>query len=429
MITQSRTSSVDRFLHSIARIGQRFISSGDTDTQNRTDQLASLIVQILVCRGEASVLALVDALRSRFELASQVEKQAFFDTLASDFGLDVDDQDYNVLARDAHKYAQFVKASKSRRQFLFQRISAAAGGIAFLVQLRAELGAFLNEASSLSPVDLDLKYLLQQWFTRGLLQLRRIDWDTSANILSKLQKYEAVHKIQDWDDLHRRLMTDRRCFGFFHPALADEPLIFIQVALTTERSSNIEQILNQETILGDVSHASHAIFYSISNCQDGLRGISFGSFLIKQVSEQLCAELPNLKHFMTLSPLPGFRRAVRRQEIELDAEAQAMALQLLKNDPDAAPLETSSAVRQVAAKYLTQTVDGKLLDPVARFHLGNGAQLHAINVDANMSKVGVDQSFGVMVNYQYDLAKLEQNHEQFHQSGTVAMSRTVAKLL
>lgn len=431
MNVQIRNSSFDRFLQSIASIGKKYIPAADNGLGRENADLSSLCEQILTCRGEASVLALIAALQNKYSKATDKERLDFFGRLVLEFGLVVSEiESLQHLAGDQEKYARFVEVTRSRRQMLFQQISASAGGIAFLVNMRSDLGRFLRVDPHLQPVDVDLKTLFQQWFTRGLLELRRIDWDTSANILSKLQKYEAVHRIESWDDLHRRLMTDRRCFGFFHPALADDPLIFIQVALTTERSTKIDHILNQANILDEVSRASHAVFYSISNCQEGLRGISFGSFLIKQVSEQLQSELPNLRHFMTLSPLPAFRRSLRDHAVELEDDLQEHAMSLLASqNQDVVPMDMSlEKTGQVAARYLTQKRDGKLLDPVARFHLGNGAILDGINVGANMSSSGIEQSFGVMVNYRYELVKLERNHEQFHQAGSVTMSRSVTRL-
>lgn len=436
MSVQSRNSSFDRFLQSVARIGKKYIPGADSSSDQNKVDLLGLSEQILNCRGEASILALIEALQTSYSKSNDEDRRKFFSGLISDFGLVASSTSFiQELADDQAKYARFVEETRSRRQVLFQHISAAAGGIAFLVNMRSHLGSLLRSQPDLLPIDIDLKTLFQKWFTRGLLELRRIDWDTSANILSKLQKYEAVHRIENWDDLQRRLMTDRRCFGFFHPALVDEPLIFIQVALTTTRSTNIDQILNQKNVLEDISKATHATFYSISNCQDGLRGISFGSFLIKQVSEQLQTELPNLRHFMTLSPLPNFRSAVDKKLVRLnDSQEERFDEQLQIQSTTSALLPLplplpDQQLAKLAAMYVIQKQNDKLLDPVARFHLGNGAILDRLNVSANMSSAGMAQSFGVMANYRYDLETLEQNHEKFHHEGTISMSRSVSKLL
>lgn len=424
MIVQNQKTTFDRFFQSVARIGQKYIPSIVKAHNDAGTGLTSIAMQVLGCRGESTKSELIVDLISEYENASDEKTLAFFEDLAHAFGpFEIEGFDNSTSATNSN-YMALKKALKSRRQMLFQAISEAPLGIAFLVKLRSDLGRYLQHNADLKPLDFDLKNLFECWFTRGLLELRRIDWNTSANILSKLQKYEAVHPIEGWDDLQRRLMTDRRCFAFFHPALPDEPLIFIQVALTREYCSNIQQILGQQNVLNNVGDADHAIFYSISNCQDGLRGISFGGFLIKQVSEQLKTELPNLLTFATLSPLPGFRQWLECDDVETDEG-------LISRTCESEQLSEADhlVLGRLAADYLTQFKQGVLLDPVARFHLGNGAILDRINLRANQSEQGLAQSFGVMVNYRYEIGKLEQNHEKLHQSNEIATSPLVAKLL
>ena len=282
---------------------------------------------------------------------------------------------------------------------MFRRLNAAPRGTARLVAMRARLLKAVKRDASLDPIDSDLRHLLRSWFNRGFLVPARIDWSTSAAILEKIIAYEAVHAIDDWDALRERLApADRRCFSFFHPTMPDEPLIFVEVALTKGLSGSIQQILKSPRQILNPRDADTAIFYSISNCQAGLAGITFGAFLIKQVASDLQAALPNLKAFATLSPMPGFAAWLAAQGIEPD---------LADGKPD--------AISELAADYLlhARTEAGLPLDPVARFHLGNGAELHRINPQGDTSPKGRAQSHGVMVNYLYELDKVESRHEAF----------------
>jgi malonyl-CoA decarboxylase len=318
---------------------------------------------------------------------------------------------------------RLARLAEPPRQELLRRMNLAPGATASLIDLRQSLFSQLKNEPALLPLESDLRHLLASWFNRGFLELRRIDWQTPAATLEKLIAYEAVHEIQGWDDLRRRLDADRRCFAFFHPALPGEPLIFVEVALVKGLAAAVQPLLDRAGTERTPKDADTAIFYSISNCQEGLRGISFGNFLIKQVVEELRAELPQLSRFATLSPVPGFRRWLERDAPEAvpqddwrndAAQAEAMRPRLLHH----------------CARFLTQSQDGRgPADPVARFHLGNGARLERINWLANTAPRGLRESFGVMVNYQYDLAFIEANHEAFANDGTVARSRTVEALL
>jgi malonyl-CoA decarboxylase len=271
-------------------------------------------------------------------------------------------------------------------------------------------------------IETDLEHLLASWFNRGFLVLQRIDWRTSAIVLEKLIQYEAVHEIQGWPDLRRRLQADRRCFAFFHPALPDEPIIFIEVALTRGISARVQPLLDVESPVTDPTQANCAIFYSITNCQEGLRGISFGNFLIKQVAEDLGREFPRLKTFSTLSPVPGFRAWLREALPELSASpggAEPAEQLRLIDEPDwQTRLELTQAIEEpvlrLCAFYLLHAKrDGEPLDAVARFHLGNGARMERLNWLADSSKQGMARSVGIMVNYVYRLDDIEHNHEAY----------------
>jgi malonyl-CoA decarboxylase len=296
------------------------------------------------------------------------------------------------------------------RQEVFRRMNMAPGGTATLVQLRGQLLGAMKAHPEFAAVDQDLTHLLASWFNRGFLELRRIDWSTPASVLEKLIEYEAVHEIRGFPDLKRRLERDRRCFAFFHPALPGEPLIFVEVAFVNEMPAAVAPILALEGAVGDPRQARCAVFYSITSCQAGLKGISFGNFLIKQVAEDLHAELPNLKVFATLSPIPGLRRW---------AESR-LGGRLPSN---------RAALEGLAAWYLTREWrEGHALDPVARFHLGNGARLDRINPGADASPRGEAQSFGLMVNYVYDLGDVERNHEEYVNRHHAVRSAAVEKL-
>jgi malonyl-CoA decarboxylase len=317
-------------------------------------------------------------------------------------------------------------------------MNMAPGGTGALVAMRKEIAGRLRAEPALRLLDSDLKHLFSSWFNRGFLELRRIDWQSPAAVLEKLIAYEAVHEIHGWDDLRRRLAPDRRCFAFFHPALPDDPLIFVEVALVQGLAGAVQPLLVQD---GDddaarerTSRADTAIFYSISNCQDGLRGISFGNFLIKQVVEELKGELPHLSRFSTLSPVPGFRRWLARRAAATNDPA---IVTLARTETGAGWIDaakTDAALKQMilrmCATYLTRHASAEdRADPVARFHLGNGARLERINWLGNTAPRGIQESFGIMVNYLYDVETIESNHEAFVNDGIVMRSAEVGALL
>ncbi len=340
------------------------------------------------------------------------------------------------------------RATVSPRRRLLQRFSAMPDGIRFLVDLRAELLPHLKATQALDALDVEMEYMFSTWFDVGFLDLRRISWDSPASLLEKLIQYEAVHAIRSWADLKNRLDSDRRCYGFFHPQLPGEPLIFVEVALLHEVAAGITPLLDESADAADPRKATTAIFYSISNTQPGLRGVSFGDSLIKRVVETLKDEFPRLRTFATLSPIPGFRawlgknlaRLVvvldEKQRVALAAElglAGPTAEAVLARAEQALTLPEASAVRQLllrcAAVYLgRELLDGKPLDPVARFHLGNGARVERLNWAGDPSPKGLKQSYGVMVNYLYDLRRLDRHRVQLGQ-GKIASSSDVEALM
>jgi malonyl-CoA decarboxylase len=317
------------------------------------------------------------------------------------------------------------------RQELFRRLNVAPGATAALVDLRRRLLRELKANPDWVGVDADLEHLFGSWFNRGFLRLERIDWRTPALILEKLIEYEAVHEIAGWPDLHRRLAGDRRCFAFFHPALPEEPLIFIEVALTERISTTVAPLLDPESPEADPVRADCAIFYSITNCQDGLRGISFGNLLIKQVVHELGNEFPRLGTFATLSPIPGFRSWLT--DVARERPDLAPDVARLKEADWFTDAELAGRLRPLlmglCAHYLTAVKrNNEPLDAVARFHLGNGARMEKLNWLADTSKPGMRRSAGLMVNYVYRLADVEKNHEAFVREHAIAASHELKKL-
>jgi malonyl-CoA decarboxylase len=434
----------------LATITERGRSLVEPLWENRPagEQQAALVIDLaealLSRRGEASGVAIASKILQAYSVLKPGPRIAFFEALATRFGCDTTRVGAAIEAYHAdpgEETAQRLhEVAEPRRQELFRRLNLAPAGTQSLVSLREDLLDVLTRRPELAVVDRDLKHLFASWFNRGFLVVRRVDWTTPAHILQKIIQYEAVHEIRDWDDLRRRLEpADRRCFAFFHPALADEPLIFVEVALTREIPAAIAPLLAPERPALPAAHATTAVFYSISNCQGGLRGISFGSFLIKQVAEELKRELPSLDTFVTLSPVPGFRAWLERHlQDEAPAGLTRDQREILAQaaDPgwvaDLARVDaTNGALVPAAAHYFlrAKAADGRPIDPVARFHLGNGARLERLDPGGDLSAKGLRQSFGLMVNYLYDLDALERNHEAYTDMGTVIASSRVKRAL
>ena len=406
------------------------------------DRARDLATALVSERGEASGAAVARELHTALRELSPADRLGFYRFLAENFlplepPLRAAAQAY-LADPSPELAAQLAEAAEPTRQELLRRMNMAQGGTADLVQMRKDLLRHLKAEPALRPLDSDLRHLFISWFNRGFLELRRIDWQTPAAALEKLITYEAVHEIHGWDDFRRRLAADRRCFGFFHPALPGEPLIFVEVALTKGLAAAIQPLLardeSESAARAQEQGADTAIFYSISNCQDGLRGVSFGNFLIKQVVEELKAELPHIVRFSTLSPVPGFRRWLDKNlKTNLrDDERAAMTEAANGADPFAvdrwweqpALTEAMKApLTRLCAVYLTTPTD-----PVARFHLGNGARLERINWLGNTAPRGIQESYGIMVNYLYDPDQIEANHEAFVR-GAVVRSAAVDALM
>ena len=406
--------------------------------------LVALGELLLSRRGEASGVALARTLLDTYATAPLASRLSFLTALADRFGPDREKLEKALEAYQRDPGAATVSAlhgaAEARRQELIRRLNLAPGGTVALVRMREELLTHLPARPDLKAVDADFVHLFSSWFNRGFLVLRPIDWTTPANILEKIIRYEAVHAINDWDDLRSRLEPpDRRCFAFFHPQLADEPLIFVEVALTGDTPGSIAPLLNANRMPIRAQDASTAVFYSISNTQKGLGGVSFGNFLIKQVVDDLKRELPNLKTFVTLSPVPDFaawlareREAAASPVLTQDASEGLRLLDAPGWHADPAKAETvRKALLPAAAYYFlkAKTARGRPIDPVARFHLGNGARLERLNFLGDASPKGLQQAHGLMVNYCYDFEDIEKNHELFAEKGEVVASSAVRKML
>jgi malonyl-CoA decarboxylase len=413
---------------------------GPPDTKQDASDLIELCEALLSGRGEASGTAMAREVLDRYHGLDAAGRHSFFEALVRDFGPDREEVAKAIEAWRAEpgegNGGQLHFASEPRRQELIRRLNRAPRGTSELVAMRADLLTLMNGRHDLAALDRDVAHLLGSWFNRGFLVLRRIDWSTPANILEQIIRYEAVHEISDWDDLRRRIdPVDRRCYAFFHPALADEPLIFVEVALTETIPTAIAPLLAVDRQPVAIERARTAVFYSISNTQRGLGGISFGSFLIKQVVEELRRELPKLDTFVTLSPVPGFVPWLKQAGgVPVSEDDRAILKHL--DEPDwFENTETTAQLRSLleplAAHYFlkARTAKGRLIDSVARFHLGNGARLERIDWLGDLSPKGLRESAGIMVNYLYRLDDIEKNHEAYANDGEVVASSAVKKLL
>jgi malonyl-CoA decarboxylase len=441
------TSFFGELLQTISERG-RALLAGDRRgaPAARSENLVELCEDLLSGRGEASGVARAREILGHYAELTTGPRIAFFEALAERFGTDPARLEQAISSWRANPSdltaAEVHAASEPRRQELFRRLNLAPGGTVALVRMREQLMDFLgHRQKDLAAVDADFVHLFSSWFNRGFLVLRHIDWSTPAIVLEKIIRYEAVHEIRGWDDLRRRIdPPDRRCYAFFHPALVDDPLIFVEVAVEREIPGAIAPILasgRQQFVEPD--KARIAVFYSISNCQRGLTGVSFGNFLIKQVVEEICRELPKLTTFVTLSPVSGFARWLAGELKDENSSAinagDRITFELLERphwwtDPEIFSQLEGPLMRAAAWYFLrARNRRGTPVDPVARFHLGNGARLERINWLADTSERAIEQAYGLMVNYQYDLDHIEKNHEAYAEGRTVVASGAVQRLL
>jgi malonyl-CoA decarboxylase len=420
--------------------------------QGHRSDMRFLCHRLLSERGEASQTAIAQQIITAYGLMRPKDRPAFFQILSREFSPDESAVHRAVTeyqrAPSTETLAALSSAVEPPRQELFRRINTAPGGTKTLVILRGDLLSLPSDGADFESLDSDLRHVFKSWFNRGFLRLERISVQTPASILEKLIRYESVHEINGWPDLLRRIQADRRCFAFFHPALGDEPLVFVEVALSKGLTGDLAPLLDVNAPVLAPERADTAIFYSINNCLKGLRNIPFGNFLIKQVVEELSAELPNIKTYATLSPLPLFARALRDHQnakgftrdrlgrllAEYSGSLTAAAGRTDPVDAFFKLVERPTSYREALAEplrclalaYLTRAHrDEKLYDPVATFHLSNGARLERINAFGNLRPYGLEASFGVTVNYRYLPAELEENHERFMQSRQIRVSSSL----
>jgi malonyl-CoA decarboxylase len=411
------------------------------ETRKSPEELCEALVSQ---KGQISCFVLSEAIFDHWEKLDESGREAFLTMIAERFGPDREAimRAVDALKTDADMDALYRvhRASEPRAQELIRRLNHASNGTQRLVRMREALLSALETKPSLKNLDGDFSHLFTSWFNRGFLELLPINWDTSASVLEKIIRYEAVHEITGWDDLRRRIEPrDRRLFAFFHPQMRDEPLIFVEVALTDHVPDNIGSLLATGRAELDPRMATTAVFYSISNCQKGLRGISFGNFLIKQVVDKLRAEFPNLRNFVTLSPVPGFAVwldgviADRTQGLLSPQDVELLSL-IDSGDWQAdteGRQQLGALLESLAAFYFLEARDpkGRPLDPVARFHLGNGACLDNIHAFADLSDKGRSDARTLMVNYRYATADIETNHEAYAERGIVVASSSVKGIL
>ncbi len=429
---ESSTGGLSGLLSSVISAGRDILARRRQNSlEAPSSDLLAKSKQLIHHRGEASGLALAYEVVADYQALDDANRLLFFEALADDFSAD---SDAVLAAADGYKrnpteanLSALSRAAEAPRIKLFRRMNMAPDATPVLVKMRGAMIQALHDLPQLKAVETDLKHQFISWFNRGFLELRVIDWNTPASILERIIQYESVHAIEGWDDLRARLRGNRMCFAFFHPAMPDDPLVFVEVALTEGVPDAIGPLIDKskESDVGNTPDT--VVFYSISNCHPGLAGVSFGNFLIKQVVEEVGKRYSNMKRYVTLSPIPGFCRWLAAQELGIDLdEMRSMARTDTAKTVDARRNDLLAA----CAQYLLKERRNNLaLDPVARFHLGNGASLHAIHWAADLSDKGLEQSAGLMVNYLYDLRSIEENHDSYFDQGEIARSRDVARLL
>ena len=432
--------NLKEIISSIADVGQKLFKKKELKKDD-LETIISLCDDLISNKGAAFGITVARDITDLYQTLSPENKILFFKKINEKYKpshtkVTEAIENYQKTQNDKNLYKLFVTSEGKRRE-LFKRMNMAPNGISTIVSLREDLLKTLDENKDLVPLDDDLRELFKSWFNPGFLKLAKITWETKAAVLEKIMKYERVHEIKDMDELKRRLGEDRRFFSYFHPALEDEPIIFVQVALTNGLGKSIQEITKPRSD-GDQKYDT-ATFYSISNCQEGLSRVTLGNFLIKRVVFEIQEELPNIKHFGTLSPIPGFRdwfsylEDVKIKNILGDVPIESISFlkssDLKVGDPRI--VSNKVAITKLVAHYLMNEKNHKQLpiNDVCRFHLGNGAIIDDIVINANISEVGLNRSFGVMVNYLYELKNIEKNHEEYINNKTIIISDKLKKII
>ena len=398
------------------------------------DNIIELCHQLVSKNSEATLFSLAKIILEDFNTLSEEQKKSFFSQLLNQFSVDrlkLKEALAELNIDDEEQLRVLHKLIEPKSQELLRRLNQVPNGTSVLLKMRESLLESIKNSPELRSLDADFVHLFRSWFNRGFLRLERIDWSTSAQVLEKIMQYEAVHDISDWGDLQNRVAAaDKRLYAFFHPALPNEPLIFIEVALMNETPNSIMPILDKGVEPIDPQSATTAAFYSISNCQMGLKNVSFGSFLIKQVASEIEQEFKQIKKFVTLSPVPGLKKWVRKTNLLDDIDIPENIIEDIKECfENTTP--NHLALTRLTYYYLTQVKrkNGHAINPVAHFHLGNGASLYKIHTEANNNQSALDDSWGVMVNYLYDLDLVSKNHEDYANLESIAVSSKLKKVI
>ncbi len=432
--------NLKEIISSIADVGQKLFKKSEVK-KNDLESIISLCDDLISNKGAAFGITVARDITDLYQTLSDEKKLLFFKKINEKFrpnhtkvteAIDL----YKTEQNDKNLFRLFITSEGQRRE-LFRRMNMSPNGISTIVSLREDLLKILNENKELKSLDNDLKELFKSWFNPGFLKLTKITWDTKAAVLEKIIQYERVHKIKDMNELKRRLGEDRRFFSYFHPALEDEPIIFVQVALTNGLGKSIQEIMKPSS--EGAKKYNTATFYSISNCQEGLSRVTLGNFLIKRVVYEIQEELPNIKYFGTLSPIPGFRDWFTTLDEKIIQNILGKIpfgnISFLRNSDlkvgDGRIVSNKDAITKLVAHYLMNEKNkkGQPINDVCRFHLGNGAIIDDININANVSEVGFNRSFGVMVNYLYELKNIEKNHEDYINNKKISISNLLKRKL
>lgn len=422
-------SQHQNFLHSfIQRIG---VGRLDKKTPH-PEGVIKLCHQLVSNNSETTSFSLAKTILENITYFTEEQKKSFFYSLLNQFSVDkskIKSAITELNFDDEKQLRNLQKLVEPKSQELLRRLNQVPNGTEILLKIRESLLESIKDSPELKPLDTDFLHLFRSWFNRGFLRLERIDWSTSAQVLEKIMEYEAVHDISDWDDLQNRVAApDKRLYAFFHPALPNEPLIFIEVALMNGIPNSINSILNRDVEPINPLSATTATFYSISNCQMGLKNVSFGSFLIKQVVAEIEQEFKQIKQFITLSPVPGLKKWANNILLSEDKGLSENTLEDIK-ECCGNRKPSQIALARLTYHYLTQVKrkNGQAFNPVAHFHLGNGASLYKIHTEANNNEMSLEDSWGVMVNYLYDLDSVTKNHEDYANSDLIAASPKLKK--
>ena len=426
-----------KILSSIADIGQSLL--GKKFSKNRDiKSLLSLCDDLISYKGTASGIAIAREISEIYKILDTDQKLSFFKEINKKYKPNLNNIDNAIkkftIEKSKNNLDRLGDEIEGRRQELIRRLNMAPNGTSILVSMREDLLNFIKQNPDLKDFDQDIRHLFKSWFNPGFLRLERITWNTKAAVLEKIIKYEKVHKIRDMNDLKRRLDEDRRFYAYFHPVLTDEPLIFVQVAFGKGLGRSIQELLKPSS--GTMSTSNTATFYSISNCQEGLMRVTLGNFLIKRVVYEIQNDCPNIKHFGTLSPLPGFRKwciALTKEKLKsILNDFDTKKLEFLKNDnfnnlSDKMEEQKNSIKKLVVHYLLKEKINKKPLNQVSRFHLGNGASIDDVIINGNTTDYGYKESFGIMVNYIYKLDKLEKIHEDYINHKIISYSDKIKK--